>query len=257
MSADVMTKEQLRSQIIRGLLTSKRQLTSQVLRRKADIAGLQLACDYQIYSIMIGNQSTSIAMLVAAMRAKYDSQQDVIVLVEGEIFCITRVEGVKRAKSMTIGSLTRFFNAQGVQVSIAASCVHHSAENLALAIEEVKQARLVGEKIWPGKTTYLASEMGIYIGLMPDIKQGFRKTVASRLVTPLLNDKILLQTVEIFLQTSLNVTDAARRLKVHRNTLLYRLDKVKKLTSFDVTKFEDALHIKLGLLIVLGNELLY
>ncbi len=257
MSALSISQEQLRSQIIRGLLTSKRHLTDQVLRRKADIADLRLSDNYQIFSILIKDQTARIAILVAAMRAKYSDEQDVIVLVEGEIFCIARADGVKRTKAMTMNSLKRFFTTQDVQVSIAASCVHHGAENLALAIEEVRQARLVGEKIWPDKTTYLASEMGIYIGLMPDVKQGFRKTVASRLVTPLLKDKILLQTVEIFLQTSLNVTDAARRLKVHRNTLLYRLEKVKKLTSFDVTKFEDALHLKLGLLIVLGNELLY
>lgn len=251
-----MTKEQLRSQIIRGLLTSKRHLSASVLRRKADIAGLRLAGSYQIFSIIIKDEAASLAMLVAAMRAKYQGEQDAIVLVEGEIFCIAAVDATKRSKPITLASLKRFFTSQELRASIAASCVHSGAEDLALAIEEVRQARQVGEKIWPSKTTYLASEMGVYLGLMPDVSRSFRKTVAERLIMPLARDKTLLQTVEIFLQTSLNVTDAARRLKVHRNTLLYRLEKVKKLTSFDVTKFEDALHIKLGLLIVLGDKLM-
>lgn len=253
MVASILTQEQLRRQIIRGLLTSKRVLSPAILRRKTEIAGLKLAGDYQIFSLRLVQEKASLAMFMTALRSHFGSKNNTIVLIEGVIFSITQQNG---PRAMTIQSLEDFFDTQNVEVSLAASCVHHGAADFALAISEVRQAREVGEKIWPQKMRYLAGEMGMYIGLMPDTNPVFRRRTAQRLIAPLATDKVLLQTVETFLQTSLNVTDTARRLKVHRNTLLYRLEKVKRLTSFDVTKFEDALQIKLGLLVMLGDKVL-
>ncbi len=249
-------QEQLRGQIVRGLLGSKRTLNEAVLRRKADIAGLKLDSGYRLFSIIVTDEIMRLAVLVAALRANFEDQDNVIVLVEGEIYCIAQAVLARPRKQITARALKRFFASQGVRVNIASSCLHAGAEELLSAAEEVRQAQLVGNKIWPNKSIYSADEMGMYIGIMPDVSKGLRANIAARLISPLVQDKVLLQTVEIFLQTSLNVTDAARRLKVHRNTLLYRLEKVKKLTSFDVTKFEDALHIKLGLLIMLGDKVL-
>lgn len=257
MGNSALSQEQLRCQIFRGLIASKRLLSEAVLRRKADIAGLKLEWNYRIFSVLVPNEGTSLALLVAAMRASFEDQNNIVVLVEGEIYCIAKEHGSRGGKTLSLNSLKRFFSDQatGAGVSLAVSRSHQGAAELAEAIEEVRQARQVGQRLWPNKSTYSADEMGIYIGIMPDSSKVFRQNVALKLVKPLLQDKILLQTVEMFLQASLNVTDAARRLKIHRNTLLYRLEKVRKITSFDVTRFEDALHVKLGLLIVLGQTI--
>ncbi|MDR2546033.1 MAG: helix-turn-helix domain-containing protein [Lachnospiraceae bacterium] len=50
----------------------------------------------------------------------------------------------------------------------------------------------------------------------------------------------ILSTIERFFANSLNVSEAARQLFIHRNTLLYRLDKVEKITRLDLRVFEDA-----------------
>ncbi len=61
-------------------------------------------------------------------------------------------------------------------------------------------------------------------------------------------DEELVQTVEIFLLNDLNIIKASAQAYVHRNTMVYRLEKVKKLLGLDIKKFEDAVTIQIILL---------
>ena len=53
------------------------------------------------------------------------------------------------------------------------------------------------------------------------------------------------ETVQAFFRNDLNLSTAARELFIHRNTLIYRLDKIRKLTGFDLRKFQDAAAFRL------------
>lgn len=53
-------------------------------------------------------------------------------------------------------------------------------------------------------------------------------------------DKEIINTIDEFVNSGLNISDAARRLYVHRNTLIYRLDKITKETGFDIRNFREA-----------------
>lgn len=55
-----------------------------------------------------------------------------------------------------------------------------------------------------------------------------------------LKDKELMDTAEQFLNNSLNISETARIMYMHRNTLLYRLDKIEKLTGLNLRRFSDA-----------------
>ncbi|HZG55281.1 helix-turn-helix domain-containing protein [Paenibacillus sp.] len=59
----------------------------------------------------------------------------------------------------------------------------------------------------------------------------------------------MLQTLEAFFTDNCNVSDTAKRLYIHRNTLLYRLDKFKQETGMDVRDFEHAVLVRLALLL--------
>ena len=50
----------------------------------------------------------------------------------------------------------------------------------------------------------------------------------------------LMETVQVFFQNDLNLTAASRQLFIHRNTLNYRLDKIKKIYGLDLRSFSDA-----------------
>ncbi|MEX2104105.1 MAG: helix-turn-helix domain-containing protein, partial [Bacilli bacterium] len=66
----------------------------------------------------------------------------------------------------------------------------------------------------------------------------------------LLQDKEFTITLDHFFEESLNVSETARKLYVHRNTLLYRLEKFRLETGYDVRKFDDALIVRLSLLLI-------
>ena len=52
-----------------------------------------------------------------------------------------------------------------------------------------------------------------------------------------------------FFENNLNVSETARKLFVHRNTLVYRLEKIKKLTGLDLREFDDAITFKVALMV--------
>ncbi|WP_242403854.1 PucR family transcriptional regulator [Paenibacillus pini] len=65
----------------------------------------------------------------------------------------------------------------------------------------------------------------------------------------LFTDSETLATLETFFQLDCNVSETAKRLYIHRNTLLYRLDKIKQETGLDVRSFGDAVLVKLTMLL--------
>ena len=63
-------------------------------------------------------------------------------------------------------------------------------------------------------------------------------------------DEETLTTISKFFENSLNVSETSRQLYIHRNTLVYRLDKLQKSTGLDLRVFEDAITFKIALMVV-------
>ena len=70
----------------------------------------------------------------------------------------------------------------------------------------------------------------------------------------LIAEDYLLETVEVFFDKNMSLTQTSKELKIHRNTLLYRLEKIKKVTGLDPRKFNDAMELKVALIL---NKVLY
>ncbi|MCL2717423.1 MAG: helix-turn-helix domain-containing protein [Lachnospiraceae bacterium] len=71
-----------------------------------------------------------------------------------------------------------------------------------------------------------------------------------RNVNPNEIDEEILTTVNKFFENSLNVSETSRQLFVHRNTLVYRIEKLEKSTGLDVRIFDDALTFKIAMMVV-------
>ena len=63
-------------------------------------------------------------------------------------------------------------------------------------------------------------------------------------------DEETLTTIDKFFENSLNVSETSRQLYIHRNTLVYRLDKIQKSTGLDLRKFDDAITFKIAMMVV-------
>ncbi len=63
-------------------------------------------------------------------------------------------------------------------------------------------------------------------------------------------DDETLMTINKFFENNLNVSETSRQLYVHRNTLVYRLEKLEKSTGLDIRVFDDALTFKIAMMVV-------
>lgn len=58
-------------------------------------------------------------------------------------------------------------------------------------------------------------------------------------------DNEMIRTMEVFFKRGLNISEAAKELYIHRNTLIYRLDKIQKYTNYDIRNFNEAVLLKI------------
>ena len=68
-------------------------------------------------------------------------------------------------------------------------------------------------------------------------------------------DNDLIKTIEIFFGEGLKISESADKLYIHRNTLFYRIDKIKKIINYDISNFNEALEFKI--LFLLWKEAIY
>ncbi|MBQ9921527.1 MAG: helix-turn-helix domain-containing protein, partial [Clostridia bacterium] len=62
-------------------------------------------------------------------------------------------------------------------------------------------------------------------------------------------DRETLITIQAFFENNLNVSETSRKLFVHRNTLVYRLEKIRKITGLDLREFDNAITFKVALMV--------
>jgi DNA-binding PucR family transcriptional regulator len=116
----------------------------------------------------------------------------------------------------------------------------HDVKNVRKAYEEAKECLLLGKKFDIKQETFSYNKMlfeKIVYNIDDRVKQELKDKFSSKLS---LFDSELINTIEEFVDCGLNISDAARKLYVHRNTLIYRLDKIYKETGFDIREFKEA-----------------
>ena len=88
----------------------------------------------------------------------------------------------------------------------------------------------------------------ILIKMLEDVPEGklaeYLAEITDDSFKEVFDDEEMLATAEAFLQSSLNVSETSRQLYMHRNTLLYRLDKIEKATGLNIRLFSDAVSFR-------------
>jgi carbohydrate diacid regulator len=87
----------------------------------------------------------------------------------------------------------------------------------------------------------------LLIGVPESVRNRFVEDMIGR--PDLFSDPETLATLDAFFAMDCNVSETAKRLFIHRNTLLYRLDKIKQETGLDVRSFNDAVLVRILLLL--------
>ncbi len=81
-----------------------------------------------------------------------------------------------------------------------------------------------------------------------DIRRRFYELAYTESIKKVMTEEII-ETITKFFENNLNLSEASRKLYIHRNTLIYRLDKIQKATGLDLRTFDDAVLLKIILML--------
>lgn len=137
-------------------------------------------------------------------------------------------------------------------VHIAYGTIVGDIKEVSKSYKEAKLALDVGKIFFEEKDIIAYSALGIgrliYQLPIPLCKMFIREIFEGK--SPDDFDEETLTTINKFFENSLNVSETSRQLYIHRNTLVYRLDKLQKSTGLDLRVFEDAITFKIALMVV-------
>ena len=138
------------------------------------------------------------------------------------------------------------------QVHVAFGTIVNEIKEVSRSYKEAKMALDVGKIFYSSRNVIAYSKLGIgrliYQLPIPLCKMFIKEIFEGR--SPDDFDEETLVTINKFFENSLNVSETSRQLYIHRNTLVYRLDKLQKSTGLDLRVFEDAITFKIALMVV-------
>ena len=133
------------------------------------------------------------------------------------------------------------------QMTVGIGRSRHTLDEIRESYGEARRAIEVGRIFQPESSVYVFSRLILERFLMElpqDISAYYHSLLFNRKTARLFNEEML-YTIEMFFRKDLNLSDTARQLYIHRNTLVYRLDKVQRQTGLDLRSFDDAVTFKI------------
>lgn len=129
-------------------------------------------------------------------------------------------------------------------------------EMLAQIVESFQEAKMsieVGKIFYAHEYTISYSRLGIgrLIYQIPmSLCEMFIQEVFGDKVPDILEDEEAMSTINKFLENNLNISETARQLYVHRNTLVYRLERIEKAIGLDIRTFDDAMTFRIAVMVL-------
>jgi hypothetical protein len=142
----------------------------------------------------------------------------------------------------------------GMRIVVGIGDAHSTLPGLAASYEEANLAIRVGLHFHPGQSVFVHGDLLLerFLHEVPDsILLRYHNQLFGTRNEKLFSDEIV-KMIEFFFACDLNLSEAARQLFIHRNTLVYRLDKLQKAIGLDLRKFDDAVVFKM--LYMMGGE---
>ena len=211
--------------------------------------------DYRVVIVAKFTTPMSISPYEAAMSLIPDKSRDYIINISDQDVVIVK----EISKSTSIGQVEKFCfdfidsaaKEYSAKVVSGVSSIVENLKDLARAYKEARIALEVGKVFDIEKPVMSYENLGIgrLIYQLPTtlceifLGEVFKKGSLESL------DRETLMTVQSFFENNLNVSETSRKLFVHRNTLVYRLEKIRKLTGLDLREFEHAVTFKVALMV--------
>ena len=212
----------------------------------------------RVVYILESEQSKDYSTLEAVKNLFSKSKNDFITAVdENSIIVIKELkdetgEDMKAIARTIIDSLTNNESEGGQVYRVAYGNPVSEIRDVSRSYKEARMALDVGKIFFNDQDVIAYSQLGIgrliYQLPIPLCKMFIREIFSNRSMEEF--DEATIATIDKFFENNLNVSETSRQLYIHRNTLVYRLDKLQKSTGLDLRIFEDAITFKIALMVV-------
>ena len=151
-------------------------------------------------------------------------------------------------KRAGVGLLSRLQSTTSMPLGIGIGRYHPGIAGLARSYQDARAAISLGSRTQGPNQVYCLDGLGVatFVGVSDERT---KSELARHLLSPLDQEPELLEMLHLFFFNNCCPSTTAGQLSIHRNTLSYRLDKVASLTGLDPRRFDDAIQIRLALLL--------
>lgn len=159
----------------------------------------------------------------------------------------TGEESTEELAEFAMALLDTLQNELGLEAVMGIGETAGSLSGLRVSYLKARSALEIGRLFHPEANIHAYGNLlaeRVLASLSPQEAAGFAGVLFNRETEKLFNTEML-ETIRAFIRRNLNLTDAARDLYIHRNTLVYRLDKVQRTCGLDLRSFRDAMTFKM------------
>ena len=210
----------------------------------------------RVVYILESEQSKDYSTLEAVKGLFAKSKSDFITAVDEKSIIIIKElspeDGPKEMYDIAESIVSRLGQGEHSQVHVAYDNTVREIKEVSRSYKEARMALDVGKIFFEELNIIAFSQLGIgrliYQLPIPLCKMFIKEIFTDK--SPDDFDEETLATINKFFENSLNVSETSRQLYIHRNTLVYRLDKLQKSTGLDLRIFDDAITFKIALMVV-------
>ena len=159
----------------------------------------------------------------------------------------THVEEDEELYEFALALQETLMNETALALTVGVGEVVPSANDLHFSYRQARRSIEIGRLFKPDQTVYVYRQLLLerFLSDLPsEMARHYHSLLFNRETARVFSDDML-YTIEMFLKKDLNLSDTARQLYIHRNTLVYRLDKIQRLVGLDLRKFDDAMTFKM------------
>ena len=253
-------EEQAEEHFINELLNNGEELPKKILKSKAKAIGFDINGNYILIILEVINFWNIILENTGVKIVKWQRYKKEIKKYIERIFSKSRVSYLKEEKFVIVNHYDDNNKQENLEemcekvidclkqkydfiCKVGLGCSHEDIYGIKNSFKEGLEALILGQKLCPDKDIYNCREI-LLERLTKNIKANFRADIAN--VFPL--EKHYQESIETYFSTNLNISETARKLYLHRNTVIYRLKKIHEMTGLNPRLFEDAICLKLALL---------
>jgi carbohydrate diacid regulator len=185
--------------------------------------------------------------------------QDIVSYVGGDRFVVLKTINISNKPEIIRAKLIKISNqikeAILIQRKFVASIgmgeYHPGIKGIMHSYQEACRAIEIGDKVNSKIGIHHIADLGIYrlcAEVNPEIRNNYIKNIFEKDINKRKGLKaIFWDTLQVFFENNLNITNTSKAIFVHRNTLLYRLEKIRNATGLDPRKFNEAIQLYIAL----------